>query len=185
MDPIENLKAEHERILLMVDVLERMSEKIGSGESVQTDHLEQVLEFLEIFAGKRHQDKEDEYLFTAIREAGGPAEEGLIAAMLSEHSRGRGFIEEMKKLLDHCKKGEPGSLMVLTTPALQYVNLIESHIWKENNILFPIAEKIVSADTLASLAGKYDKFDEEVPQGTNEEFRETIEKLSKIYRRGC
>ncbi len=52
--------------------------------------------------------------------------------MLSEQGRGRRFTEEMKNLLESHEKGEPGSLMVLTTPALQYVKLPRSYIWKEN-----------------------------------------------------
>ena len=182
MKPIQDLKAEHEGILLMLDILERMSEKIVAGESVPTDHLKQVLDFLQVFADKCHHGKEEKLLFAAMEEAGVPKEGGPLAVMLSEHDRGRQFIEEMKNLLHSSEKGEPGFLEVFTTPALQYVNLLRSHIWKENNVLFPMAEKAVPADKLNLIGEQFDRFEkEEIGQGTHEAFHEMIDKLSKIY----
>jgi hemerythrin-like domain-containing protein len=80
------------------------------------------------------------------------------------------------------EKGESGALLVFTTPALQYVNLLRSHIWKENNVLFPLAEKAVPADKLKLIGEQFDRFEkEEIGQGTHEAFHEMIDKLSKIY----
>ena len=80
------------------------------------------------------------------------------------------------------KKEKLGALVVLTTPALQYVNLLRSHIWKENNVLFPMAEKAVPAAKLELLGEQFDGFEkEEAGEGTHEAFHEMIEKFSKIY----
>ena len=182
MKPIENLKAEHEGILLMLDVLEEMSERIVAGKSVPTDHLKQVLDFLQVFADKCHHGKEERLLFSAMEAAGVPKEGGPLAVMLSEHGRGRQFIGEMKSLVNSFEKGESGALLVLTTPALQYVNLLRSHIWKENNVLFPMAEKEIPAAKLELIGEQFDRFEnEEIGQGTHEAFHEMIDKFSKIY----
>jgi len=182
MKPIEDLKAEHEGILLMLDVLDRMSERIAAGKNVPTDHLRQVLDFLQVFVDKCHHGKEERLLFAAMEEAGVAKEGGPLAVMLSEHARGREFVAEMKNLLNSCEKGESGFVLVLTTPALQYVNLLRSHIWKENNVLFPMAEKAVPADKLKLIGEQFDRFEkEEIGQGTHEAFHEMIDKFSKIY----
>jgi len=182
MKPIEDLKSEHEGILLMLDVLETMSEKIVAGKSIATDHLKQVIDFFQVFVDKCHHGKEERLLFGAMKEAGVPREGGPIGVMLSEHGRGRQFIAEMKNLLNSYEKGESGALVVLTTPALQYVNLLRSHIWKENNVLFPMAEKTVSSAKLELIGEQFDRFEkEEIGQGTHESFHEMIDKFSKIY----
>jgi hemerythrin-like domain-containing protein len=182
MKPIEDLKAEHEGILLMLDVLERMSERIAAGKSFPTDHLKQVLDFLQVFADRCHHGKEERLLFLAMEAAGVPKENGPLAVMLSEHGRGRLFIAEMKNLVISYEKGESGALLVFTTPALQYVDLLRSHIWKENNVLFPMAEKAVPADRLELIGEQLDRFEkEQIGQGTHEAFHEMINKLSKIY----
>lgn len=182
MKPIEDLKTEHEGILLMLDVLERMSERIVAGKSVPTDHLKQVLDFLQVFADNCHHGKEERLLFSAMEAAGVPKEGGPLAVMLSEHGRGRLFIGEMKDLVSSYEKGDSGALLVFTTPALQYVDLLRSHIWKENSVLFPLAEKAVPADKLKLIGEQFDRFEkEEIGQGTHEAFYEMIDKLSKIY----
>ena len=88
----------------------------------------------------------------------------------------------MRNLLNSYGKGELGALVVLTTPALQYVNLLRSHIWKENNVLFPLAEKEIPAAKLELMGEQFDRFEEEeIGQGTHEAFHEMIDKFSKIY----
>jgi hemerythrin-like domain-containing protein len=182
MTPIEELKTEHEGILLMLDILEKMSERIVEGKNVPVDHLKQVLDFLQVFADKCHHGKEEQILFSAMEEAGVPKEGGPLAVMFSEHGRGRQFIGEMNNLVNSYEKGESGALMVLTTPALQYVNLLRSHIWKENNVLFPMAEKAVPADKLNLIGEQFDRFENEViGQGTHVAFHKMIDELSKVY----
>ncbi len=166
----------------MLDILETMSERIVAGESVPTDHLKQVLDFLQVFADKCHHGKEERLLFAAMQEAGVPREGGPLGVMLSEHDRGRQFIEEMKNLLNFWEKGESAFLALFTTPAFQYVDLLRSHIWKENNMLFPMAEKTVPPDKLNLMGEQFDRFErEEIGQGTHEAFHEMIDRLSKIY----
>ena len=184
MKLIETLKSEHDQMLLMLDVLERMSEMLASGESVPLEHLRDVLKILQTFADKCHHGKEENYLYPAMVESGVPDKGGPLSIMLSEHGRGRRFVEEMKSLLDLCEKGDTVSLMLLATPFLQYSDLLQSHIWKENNLLFPMAEEEVPADKLSALEEQFERFEnEQIGQGACEAFREMIEALSKIYLR--
>lgn len=182
MKPIEDLKAEHEGILLILDVLERMSERIVSGKGVPTGDLRQVLDFLRIFADKCHHGKEERLLFAAMEGAGFPKGGGPLAVMLSEHARGRQLIEEMNDLLSSFERGESGSLVVFTTPAIQYINLLRSHIWKENNVLFPAAERAVPPDKLNLMGEQFERFEkEEIGAETHEAFHEMIDRLSRTY----
>jgi len=74
---------------------------------------------------------------------------------------------------------------VFTTPALQYINLLRSHIWKEDVVLFAMAEKALPADKLGLLAQQFEGFEnEEIGRETRKTFHETMEKLSKIYLQG-
>ncbi len=182
MKPTEELRAEHEGILTILDVLERMSEKIVAGESVPVDHLKQVLEFLQVFADRCHHGKEEGILFPALEEVGVPKTGGPIGVMLSEHDRGRQFIGEILRLLKSYESGEAGSLMVLTNPILQYISMLRSHIWKENEVLFPMAEKNIPEQKLDKIGEEFDRFEEEkIGTGRHEQFHAMIEKLAGIY----
>ncbi len=182
MKPIEHLKAEHKGIVLMLNVLEKISANIEAGQGVPIDHLKQVLDVLQTFGDKCHYVKEERLLFTAMEEAGVQKECGPLGVMLSDHITGREFIEEMNKLLNAYEKGRPGSETEFATVALEYVHRFKNHIWKENIVLFPIAEKTVPADKLKSLGERFDRFEkEQIGQGVQEAFHATIDELAGIY----
>jgi hemerythrin-like domain-containing protein len=106
----------------------------------------------------------------------------LLAVLISEHSRGRRFIEEMKHLLDAHERGDSNAVMVFTTPALQYIDLYRSHIWKENMILFTMAEEKIPSGKLRLIDQELEVLgNAQIPADTLNTFHETAEKLSKIY----
>ncbi|MCE5337012.1 MAG: hemerythrin domain-containing protein [Desulfobacteraceae bacterium] len=182
MTPTEELRAEHEGILLVLDVLEKISEKILAGETVPTDHLRQILEFLRVFVDQCHHGKEEDILFPALEEAGIPRQGGPIGVMLSEHDRGRNFIRDIARLIEAHESGNPESLVLLTTPVLQYADLLRSHIWKENNVLFPIAEDKIRPEKQESIANEFEKFEKEkIGPGRHEEFHAMLDNMARTY----
>ena len=69
MKVTDQLKDEHNEIELMLQILGRVSEKLESGTKINPKHLDQILEFIKIFADKCHHTKEEEVLFPAMEEA--------------------------------------------------------------------------------------------------------------------
>ncbi|MHC1728344.1 MAG: hemerythrin domain-containing protein [Syntrophobacteraceae bacterium] len=182
MKALEQLRAEHDRILPALDVLEKMSEKIVFCEEVPVGHLKQVLDFLQIFADKCHHGKEEGILFPEVKGAGTSREGGAIDALLSEHDRGRLLIAEIKTLLQSYERGNSGSLPVLTNPVLQYINLLRSNIWKENDLFFPMAEESVPVERQGAIAKKFAEFDEGIIDSeTVETFHAMLKELSSTY----
>lgn len=182
MRPTEELMAEHEGILQILAVIEKISEKLTGGESVPIDHIKQIIEFIQVFVDKCHHGKEEDILFPAMEAAGVPRQDGPIGVMLAEHDLGRGFAREMNRLVQAHEGGGPGSLMVLTTPALQYTNLLRSHIWKENNVLFPMADEKLSSEKQAQISKEFDQLEKDkIGPGRHEAFHAMIDTLSGIY----
>jgi len=103
MTPGQQLKEEHEGILLMLDILGKASEKLKRKEKVDITHLGQMAEFFKIFADRCHHGKEEGLLFPELEKAG---IHGPIGVMLAEHVQGRGFIQGMKETLAGLKKGD-------------------------------------------------------------------------------
>ncbi len=182
MRPTEELRAEHDGILVVLEVLDRISERIVSAEDVPLDHIDQIIEFFRIFVDRCHHGKEEDFLFPAMQAAGVPKEGGPIGVMLSEHDRGRRFVAEMSNLVKAYRSGETGSLHVLTNPALQYSDLLKSHIWKENDVLFPMADQKLDETEQERLSREFEKLErEKIGPGTHEAFHKMIDTLSGIY----
>lgn len=182
MKATEILRKEHRAIELMLDILESACAKLEAGNSVDHQHLEDMTEFLKIFADKRHHGKEEDLLFPALQKAGIPQNGGPVAAMLREHDMGRGYIRGMSQSLAKMKEAGNGAAAVFTDNAQSYIFLLRQHIDKENNILFQIADMHLAEATQIELIKEFDKVEEErIGHGKHEEFHRLIDNLKGIY----
>ena len=84
MQPTEDLMTEHRAIERMLAILEAISGRLEEGEATDARHLEQIIEFLQVFGDRCHHAKEEDLLLPAMEDAGVPRE-GLIAALPTLH----------------------------------------------------------------------------------------------------
>jgi hemerythrin-like domain-containing protein len=184
MTPGEQLREEHQGILLMLRILEKVAAKLEAKEKVDLNHLERIVEFFRVFADQCHHGKEEELLFPAMEKAGVPKDQGPIGVMLAEHQQGRGFIRGMAGALDRQKKGDPKALPSYAENARNYIVLLTQHINKEDNVLFPMGEKVLSKKTQEELVEGFEKIEtERIGEGTHEEFHKLLHQLRDIYLR--
>jgi hypothetical protein len=60
--------------------------------------------------------------------------------------------------------------------------MTDQHINKENQVLFPMSEKVLPKDVQAKIAEGFEKIEaEKIGMGTHEELHKLLEKLEKIY----
>jgi hemerythrin-like domain-containing protein len=63
-----------------------------------------------------------------------------------------------------------------------YISLLDQHIEKENNVLFPLAEKQLSEGKLAELLKGFEMIEtEKIGVGKHEEFHKMIDHLESAY----
>lgn len=178
----EQLIEEHEVIKLMLSIMEEICKKLESGEKVNSDHLERIVEFIRVFADKCHHSKEEELLFPAMEEAGVPKEGGPIAVMLIEHNYGREYVKGMSQAISKYKSGDTGASAEIVNNARGYIELLTQHIYKENNILYPIADKFLSEKKQKELHEDFERIEiERIGEGTHEKFHELIHQLQDVY----
>ena len=72
MKATDQLLDEHKGVLLMLTILEKVSEKLATEGSLEKKHLEGMLEFFRVFVDKCHHGKEEDLLFPAYEAAGIP-----------------------------------------------------------------------------------------------------------------
>lgn len=173
MTPTETLKHEHEIILLALAGVEREMGKIRAGSAVDADRIEQMIDFVQNFADRCHHAKEENLLFARMQERGLPVEGGPIGVMLQEHDEGRRLVQAAAEALPRASAGDPSSTSTLTTNLLDYVRLLRVHIDKEDNILYPIADRILTTGDQAELAAAFDRVEaEEMGEGTHERYHQ-------------
>jgi hemerythrin-like domain-containing protein len=185
MDAIRQLKEEHRGALLMLDILESVCRRLEEGRHVDLSHPDRILDFLKGFVDSCHHAKEEECFFPALEQAGLPRESGPIRVMLMEHEEGRVRIREMKKALAALRGGDSSAARSFTENARAYGGLLRSHIRKEDDVLFPMAEERLSPEKWEELATLFDKVEEErVGPGRHEAYHAMMVELKGLYLEG-
>lgn len=178
----KQLRDEHEGILIMLSVLEKICIEIQNGRVTDYDHPAKIVDFLRTFADKCHHGKEEELLFPALADAGVPVNGGPIGVMLSEHTQGRAYIKAMADVLVKLHENDADARETFVKAALGYVTLLRDHIAKENNVLFVMAENRLTADEHEKLAVGFDKIEEErIGEGVHEKYHALLRQLRDIY----
>lgn len=174
----EILRKEHQAILKMVEASETVAERLKRGERVPSDILATFQEFFQIFADQCHHGKEENIFFPLLEARGLPKAGGPLGMMLNEHEQGRALVREMHQAAEAYASGVEGSGVRWAQSAEQYAALLRSHIDKENLVLFPMAERMLSEDELARVAGDFEEFEvEKMGVGTHERLHAKMGKL--------
>ena len=172
------LRQEHDAILKMLDVTDRVAEQLDHGTTMDSRILEGLLEFFTLFADKCHHGKEEDLLFPLLEEKGIPRDGGPIGVMLHEHDLGRAFVRQMR---DQCKTyvgGDAAAGPRWAEAARGYTALLRQHIQKENEILFVMAENAFSDEEQVRLAEEFERVEtEKMGEGTHERLHAMMERL--------
>lgn len=174
--PTEILKAEHRVIERVLAALERFVAQAR----IDADAVGRAIDFLRNFADGCHHFKEEHELFPRMQAAGIPREGGPIGCMLDEHTLGRALIRRMTDHLAAAARGEAEAERVLRTAAAEYVDLLRKHIWKEDHVLFELADRALSADDQRALLGGFDRVEhEEGDAGKHDRYLRLADELER------
>lgn len=148
--PTQILKDEHRVIERVLDAVERLAAQ----DRIDGEAFRQAVDFLRNFADGCHHAKEENELFPRMEAAGIPREGGPIGCMLDDHARGRTLIARMAENVPSAAAGDLAARSALRTAAADYIDLLRKHIWKEDHVLFELADRaLVCGDRNAMLAG--------------------------------
>jgi hemerythrin-like domain-containing protein len=158
--PTQVLREEHALILQALDALESKLAPVAAGEAADPAYFQKAVLFLRTFADQCHHGKEENLLFKTMVDRGFPLRGGPIAVMLSEHEAGRAFIRGMAEAAARLAQ-DAGAAGQLVENGRGYIQLLRAHIEKENNVLFPMADNVLSPEDQAHLSQAFEHFEEE------------------------
>ena len=134
---IEDLVNDHKLIVSLLDVID----KIDNSKNYEKDYFEKIIYVIKNFADKFHHGKEEEILYPYVVEHKGFSKEnGPVAIMFIEHDEGRGYV---KKASDELKNNF-ANYSVIIENLKSYSELLRSHIYKEDNILYPMIDSVIT-----------------------------------------
>jgi hemerythrin-like domain-containing protein len=180
MQPTDELMNEHRVIERMLVVVSNACDRLENGQEVEQELFVGAADFFKNFADRCHHGKEEKLLFVKMQERGVSGEVGPIAVMLREHQDGRGHVRKIAEL--SATKMNQKTKDGLVRVGRAYVDLLSKHIQKEDNILYPMANQILTKEDQEELAKGFEEVEENVMgPGVHERYHHMIDEWEKKY----
>jgi hemerythrin-like domain-containing protein len=174
----KNLEIDHEYILRLIDVIDIIKENTLP----DITHLEMIVDLIRNYADGFHHAKEEEILFPQLTEKGFSLNAGPVAVMLHEHTLGRQYVKNVSDAIQQYKSGKGEMITVIFENLSSYGSLLRGHIAKENNVLFRMADQVLSPEEQQELLRKFGKVENsKLCGGVLQDCINGILQLEKIY----
>lgn len=178
MKPTDVLKHEHQIVLMVLDGAEREARNIQASGTMDSPKVAKIVDFLRTFVDKCHHSKEERELFPKLQQRGMPGKAGPIGVMLHEHTLGRAEVAAIAAAVDGCARGETAAARTVADHLLTYGTLLRGHIDKENNVLFRMADEILTPADQEELSANFAAIEsDELGEGVHEHYHQFAHEL--------
>ena len=174
--PTEELIQEHVLVLMVVEAMEREVTSIQKTGRVHADRVAQMIDFTRNFTDGYHHYKEEQVLFPVLEERSRAAA-GQVSVLLSEHDAGRECVRAVVDNLPQANEDEAARKAVEENLGL-HAFLLRLHINKEDTVLFPLADELLSDQESEIMAGDFARAEAESGAGSPERFRALAHSLA-------
>jgi len=174
----QNLEDDHLYILRLIDVMESMT----THPAPEVADLEEAVELIKSYADGLHHTKEETLLFPLMAEHGFSSTQGPVAMMLHEHTIGRAFVKGISDNIELLKGGDLSAFNLVSANIKGYSELLQNHIYKENNMLFRMADGALTESDQQSLFQQFEQLENKGgPNSTKGDFIARIARLEQTY----
>lgn len=176
MKPTESLVAEHDVIKRAIAVMEEANRRLETGDDSVADVYPQLVDFIRQFADACHHGKEEDLLFEVMKARGVPPG-GPLQVMMVEHNQGRSYVKNLADAADRFQKGDESARVAIVENAAGYADLLKAHIHKENFVLYPMADKILTDADQRALETGFEQVEEKFGRDRHHRYEEMINDL--------
>ena len=160
---IDILEDEHQIIVRVLEVIEAEVARLDAGGTPDSHFIELAISFFQEFADKAHHGKEEALLFPLLAAKKNIIRDGPIKVLLAEHESGRYFARELRAGLLDLAAGDAKATPRIRRALSLYAQMLRKHIAKEEEIVFLLAQVLLSEEETASLALQFQQDQEKAP----------------------
>ncbi len=173
------LTKEHRAIEYLLAAMEIQAARLQSGSAVRVEFFLDAVVFLRQFVDECHQRKEEDTLLVALIDAGLAKDSGPVTNLLADHAQAQEFTREIEKNARIVIGGGTNSREDLARCAQGYVSLLTHHFRKEEDELFPSAERLIPAGDQAELDAEFERIESGyLETGLHDKYYGLAEKLA-------
>ena len=154
--PTDELRSDHELVLLVVEAMEYEAASILRSGAVHEERVMSMTRFTRDFTDACHQRKEEEVLLPVLLARRHDAAD-LVRTLEDEHAAGRDAIWEVEAAL-HSPTGDG---VAVARELAVYARLLHGHVAREDNVLLPLAEWALRGQEPRFVAQEFARIDAE------------------------
>ena len=176
MKPRGPLMIEHRLIEKMIEIIRKKISEIEQTRELEPGFIENVVDFIRVYADRTHHGKEEEILFRNCTKKSMSVEDvDLMNELIEEHEYSRKTIEGIELAYKNYEQGQDSlNILLEKLKALTYV--YPKHIEKEDKVFFPDSEKYFSEKEQQEMLEEFWEFDKKM---IHEKYRAVVDNLKK------
>ena len=160
------LSEEHQYILKVISAVEKECAIAEDQTIIHEAFWLSIIDFVQNYADRFHHAKEEDILFKEMCRDDVPLPCNPVQQMLYEHEQGRKFVRQLIAALEN------KNLADMLDNARNYAMLLRSHIHKEDNILYPMADQALSQDVQDKMLAAFKQVEaEKFPADLKEKYQ--------------
>jgi hemerythrin-like domain-containing protein len=171
MKATDVLTEEHRVIEQVLNTLEAAANQLENGQPIRPEFFLEATDFMRGFADGCHHAKEEGVLFKHMEEQGIATQGCPLGVMLAEHEAGRQYTHALRSAAEAMRAGDPSGRQRAIMSSRSYIALLRLHIYKEDNILFPMANDVIPAEQHPLVWDDFDHVEQfETGEGVHEKY---------------
>lgn len=173
------LEQEHQAIQAVVATMSVVADRLEAGHNVEAAILGDISTFLHDFSEECHHVKEEKFLFPLLEARGVPASGCPIAVLHHEHEKGHALLAQLDDARQVFVASGAGKDALITT-LRSLVRLYVDHIWKEDYLLLPMADKLLSENDHTKLCEQFDSVEAALGAGKHQQLEQLSARLEQM-----
>lgn len=155
------LMKEHRIIEKMLEILGYELKRLEKGEDLNPDLIRDAVDFFRFYADRTHHGKEEDILFTRLKDKPMTHEEQKIMnRLIQEHEFARIKVREMEEANQKYIDGDKQAVNQIIDILNELLNMYPEHVDIEDNHFFEPVMKYFNDEESETILVEYNEFDE-------------------------
>ena len=145
------IRDEHRSIAAVLHGMQHLVRQVSERKAkIDPKVFRAMLYYLDTFSERRHHPKEEVFLFDPLRRRGAGAD-ALVAELEREHADGGASLRHVEQCLIRYEEGGEKEFPEFAQEVQRFANGYWEHMRKEEEHVFPLAEKLFTAEDWAAI----------------------------------
>ena len=177
--PTNVLAEEHRIIEKVLKSTAILIKKLEAGMDVDLGELKNITEFMTVFGDKCHQAKEETELFPLLQMKEASVKGCPLATLINEHDKLRTLVRNLSTAAMSYEHKDTSARKTLAACFRGLLDVYSDHLWKEENILFPMTNKILNDEEQKYLEKRFIAVEKEIGIDTHCRYKELADVIEE------